>query len=493
MPDAVAPTDRSTPELVAEFYPPLPGVAPVRARPVHWLLALPVAIAAVLLPRRLGPHPAASGWAAAYLVHFLSIVLFWGTIWAFTWDDMQYRMYGNQPVHTSLTFAEHVRLPFAAFTLFWYMMLSSWPAVIGTILGTAVFEAALWIGATVLIPIYAAGEQRKLLYFRCVKLLLWSTACLIPVGYAITALIQLAKSSDLGGLDDIIPFTGPILFIAWYASVLLRLGGRYGGPAIGPGFEPRALHCERCNYELTMSPVNGRCPECGEPVANSLRDRRRPPLWATSKGSAGSVAGYARTAWHALAAKRFARAIHVRQGHTAARRFAYLTCVLVGLLTAVAAVPLVIEEFDTGSFWPYYPGTAHWVLAAGQWLLLVGTVTWASGCIGGLICLAWILLVGAFTTLFGFRDATRRSIVLCYSAGWLILPTAFGVLGVWGIIWAYDSLTFINNSIYVPIVELYIDIGVIVGTVLMLPAITTFLLWFAHLRRMLRETRYASS
>ena len=40
-----------------------------------------------------------------------------------------------------------------------------------------------------------------------------------------------------------------------------------------------ALLCEACGYNLTGVPREGRCPECGVAIAESLPSLRRPPAW----------------------------------------------------------------------------------------------------------------------------------------------------------------------------------------------------------------------
>jgi len=82
-PAASTPASAQTPPtVIGEFWPRGPGDPPLRPRPVHWLLAIPVSVLAMVLPRRLGPHLAASGWLAAYLVHFFCTLYAIGTVFA---------------------------------------------------------------------------------------------------------------------------------------------------------------------------------------------------------------------------------------------------------------------------------------------------------------------------------------------------------------------------------------------------------------------------
>jgi hypothetical protein len=47
---------------------------------------------------------------------------------------------------------------------------------------------------------------------------------------------------------------------------------------------PATLTCHRCDYDLRAQPADGRCPECGTPVADSVRESASPvrPRWHES-------------------------------------------------------------------------------------------------------------------------------------------------------------------------------------------------------------------
>ena len=44
------------------------------------------------------------------------------------------------------------------------------------------------------------------------------------------------------------------------------------------------LLCERCGYVLNGLPADGRCPECGTPLDESVNYRRHPPAWERARG-----------------------------------------------------------------------------------------------------------------------------------------------------------------------------------------------------------------
>ncbi len=82
--------------------------------------------------------------------------------------------------------------------------------------------------------------------------------------------------------------------------------------------------CERCGYVLNGLPADGRCPECGKPVAESVGDGRVPTAWDVAPGSARSR-GFLRTTVEViLRPTHFYRTLAVRASLASARSFAQL-------------------------------------------------------------------------------------------------------------------------------------------------------------------------
>ncbi|MGD8454038.1 MAG: hypothetical protein PVJ57_19670 [Phycisphaerae bacterium] len=483
------PVTDAAPELVAGSYPALPATPVVRAWRISWPLALPAAVLAIIAPRRLGPHVAASSWVAAYLVHFMAIIVAVGSQFAYLWESAQIVSPAGGYAAV-LTFSEFLRRPLAGFVLYCHTMLDSWEDVLRFLLVVLVIEAVVWLSAVVFVPMFAAGESRARLYLRSVKLVLWSTACFVPLATGVAYLVRNTELLDIPYPDmSLITYTLVLAGFAWWLSVLLRLGDRYGGPAAGPGWLPRALRCEGCAYELTMLPVTGRCPECGRPVAESLPERRALPTFARERGLLGVSVGYSQTLWAALFGTRFARTTCVCQGQRAARRFAVITAVLVGLLTAAAIAPWVLtsrESYDDAlaMFYEFSPADAE------MWRMHIWLVLLRMGLIGGLGFLGLLLAVGLLVTGFGFREATRRSVVLCYSAAWLLVPVVLGIGAAYAVKWIY-GLPGMTREVSLPLLG-SVERGLLLAAIPVVPPAAALLLWFLHLRRMLVETRYAN-
>jgi hypothetical protein len=262
-------------------------------------------------------------------------------------------------------------------------------------------------------------------------------------------------------------------WLLWTASVLVRLGGRYSGPKTGPTWQMRTPRCEVCGYVLTGLPVTARCPECGRLLAESLPQHRKPPAFAVAHGPVGTLRAFVRTTWAALFTRRFARGVVTQRGRRAARNYAFLMCLLIGIISAGLFGRFVLRDAH-----PQY-GPSHITL-----LLMVALI-------GGSLALAWLLVAGLFVNGFGFKHAAQRTVVLCHSTAWLLVPLLLGGAGVWTIDYIHREFrprgAFEIPGIFPIEKELFI------GAWIMLPATAALILSFFRLRHMLRGIRYANA
>jgi hypothetical protein len=93
--------------------------------------------------------------------------------------------------------------------------------------------------------------------------------------------------------------------------------------------------CESCGYELSHTPIESRCPECGEPAADSLgAGLRRPNRWELARGL--SPVAYLVTAAAILRRPaQFFRTLPAWSGDARARRFLLASAALGGVLADV--------------------------------------------------------------------------------------------------------------------------------------------------------------
>jgi hypothetical protein len=473
-------------EIVPEFWPPADPIEPVNAWRIHWLLAPLATIPAALLPRRMGPHLANSSWAAAYVAHIFSGFVAVGIAFAVA---IRYAG-GGEPSLAGVLLCNplvELRRALAGSILLLYGMWNGWAEILGTLLAVAMIEAGIWVGALLLIPLYAVGEGARRTYLRCVKLLLWSSACQIPISWLFMHF----------GFWAEVHVSGPVGFLStwgacelWWLWVLVRLGGRYGGPQEGPRWQNRQPRCETCGYSLVSLPVHGRCPECGTGVAKSLPQRRRPTEFATAHGPLGRCVGFWKTTWQVVfCARRFARNVTIWGHHRSARAHATRMCILIGAICAVTG--FVAHWIAVGGFSPARwldgrPLTWNW----GDLFSMLSTAM-LSGILGGLIAAVLTLTTGLVLSHFGFRDVADRVVVLCYGTAWLLVPALLATAGSWAA-WAVIETWGPFQSFRVA-EDTWIDWEAVLWLACQLPAAATLLVSFLRIRVMLRYTRYANA
>jgi hypothetical protein len=101
--------------------------------------------------------------------------------------------------------------------------------------------------------------------------------------------------------------------------------------------------CEHCGYVLNGLPPDGRCPECGELVADSAGTDRMPTAWDVAVTASpgrrfAGVGPFVATTWQAIIGpKRFYRTLAVHAPAQSARSFAKIHWWIAGFLFATAA------------------------------------------------------------------------------------------------------------------------------------------------------------
>ena len=151
-------------------------------------------------------------------------------------------------------------------------------------------------------------------------------------------------------------------------------------PAAAPVPTESDVLCEHCGYTLNGLPPDGRCPECGEPVAESLQESGRTlTAWETERHF------FATTADVVLRPAAFYRHLRTRvdaEHETAAGQFAAIHWLVTGLLAAAASF---VHYFLTASTIGYLVGQESLVVVIPvgfMWVTVGGavgaTVIWAT-------------------------------------------------------------------------------------------------------------------
>lgn len=464
---------------IPEHWPdpaPLASLRPIR---IPWLIAPVVAPLALLLPRRLGPHLAASGMAAAVFAHFVWL------IFAFGWPAMLRSAFTRQDSSLAILWPggplDALRGPLAGAALLAFEQISTTTDVLMLLALVGSIEAGVWLLAWLLTPAISVGESRGRAFLRAVKLVYWSTVMLAAMSLGMCVGAILARRGDIPR-SDVVPFTAFWAALMLWGTVLLRLGKRYAGPALGPRFEPRVPRCEGCHYSLTALPLAGRCPECGRPVADSLPERRQPPAWARERRFRRAGAALFSTLVEGALGREFGSRLAVWRGEAEALSFALALCAVNGIIaSAVAACA-----------WMLPPGAALVGIARGRPLggvlllqfLMMGLMAWLMSLLALLV--TWWLASGC-----AFRDGARVRTAVCYSYAMFTLAVALAGAGL-VLSWIARESFDLSGSIHV-YRDYFVRSDELLTCVLLIPALACAVLWPWRVARLVRQTRYAAA
>ena len=120
------------------------------------------------------------------------------------------------------------------------------------------------------------------------------------------------------------------------------------------------LLCEHCGYTLNGLPDNARCPECGEPIGDSVNDGRDLSRWEQAQTSGRPTAFAATTLAVLLRPSDFFRHLSVRGPRGAAQSFGRTHAVITSLLFGFTAIGywLIVsgERFGTPKHYAVFVG-----------------------------------------------------------------------------------------------------------------------------------------
>jgi hypothetical protein len=110
------------------------------------------------------------------------------------------------------------------------------------------------------------------------------------------------------------------------------------------------LLCESCGYTLNGLPEGANCPECGTPVAQSLRSTRQVPAWERD-GGRGVRNFLSTTAEVLFHPGRFYRSLATRREVRPARWFADIHWAITSILFGLAAYGHLAWYLEYGGSW----------------------------------------------------------------------------------------------------------------------------------------------
>lgn len=474
--------------LVPEQYPPLMP-QPRRTWRPHWT-AVPFLLPLVIMkPRWMsGPIGAGSLWSAlvAHLVSWICLILSSAMI-----AGLGEYLFDGSAVQATGQRLSYLQAVAAGVVEMWLSMMLAfrlWSDVFEIAVVVVLFELCFVGMAIVLVPWIARGEARWRTWLRSLKVVLWATSgvCITPVVLLIIMsgmyfVLPLELTRGLGNLfEEILAalLSASTLIILWMLS---RLGEHYCGPARGWLYEPRALRCRDCGYELAFLACSANCPECNLSVAQSLPKQRKKPAFDRAKRVWRQLQLYPMLWWRSLRGKRFGRQLRVFNAHREAWRFLGMTLIVIGSLGALAGVigGELLSEWD----WERYQMVVPVVYLLR--LSIVATLTASST---GL----FFLVFGWMLSGFGWHQPERVTTVAAYSSGWLVISAACVCVGVAFARFMFALDEWFPNEQYMILGERF-TLNQLIAIAGFLPAVICFFVWCAHLSTLLKCTRYASA
>ena len=343
------------------LYLPASTPAPEPARKIGFLKAL---LLYWIVPGQLGPHLAVDSWKRACGAHLVSLLFASSVVWHLASRS-------ESDLIRNLTSPHEIRktLAGALLDLTTRSPLNGFDAakVAALLFVLFLIEAAPLFLACFSLPWCCDGDDGKSMTRRSFKNSYWATTILIPatvfywVGYGLPAG---GSGLSLQSLSERVPVAtqlGLILLAGFLVLRMLLTGtARYVGEAVGPGFAPREPLCGACGYRITGLPVAGRCPECGEPVRDSLPGgKRQPTAWQHHELSWREFVVLIRMQEQIIRSPDFLQTLPVHDGLASGRRFWWGTFLLMlpamfGAAWGIDAVLRLITEgcLDTGSMGP---------------------------------------------------------------------------------------------------------------------------------------------
>lgn len=429
-------SDRSTShafpaDTLPEYWPDDQPPEPVRAIWLPWPIAIVLAPLFWLMPKRMGPHFAAVRWPGIIAAHLLWATYgFFCIVNAYANVDYSWAAYlsgqcpGQQSeiLYPAPTLSQIARSPLAVTA---YMPDDPMFALAIAMAG-AVVELGVALAAITLIAYAVAGERELLLFARCLRLTWWSTTSLVVLGLALQV-IELDLIWE-PGTDSRLLATGVAvtLYVAWFVWLVIRSGLRYAGPAERPGRERRRPQCEQCGYTLTGLTADVCCPECGNPIADSLPGNRQPTPFAAAETTLARIPAFFRTAAGALAGRGFYKHLTLYNQHAHARRFAIWTCVLCGPVFCAAYGLTEILTFGRLRLGGAFDGVSEWSALA--------VLAWTP------VTVSALMILGFFGS--GVRYKSPRALasvaMLFYFAAWLLPSTVAVGVGAAGAAWMIE-------------------------------------------------------
>lgn len=476
MPTAAAPAD-FVPERIDA--PPPPRAK--RRRFIGLLLGPP---GLWLLPKTVGPHLAQTPLWKGILAFLFSVVGVYALIIIAQANDIETYEDTNFPGGISIPTNQPVAPPDLLTRC--RMVIATWMLEAagsgsrlrlliegpGAVLVGVVY---ILIGTLALLVWMPAGDTLRSIFGRSLRLSCWLTTLTIPIA-AIAVFVRplyiewQATDESVGNSIGVL-ILASMVFVIWVA---LRAGLRYAGPPVGPGFEAVEPRCWSCGYTLQALPIAGRCPECGEPITDSLRryTEHDPPARGIFRRCGALATDIVRTI---VAPTRMFRSLRVRFDTPRARRVWAANMTLITLVVGLYMMAENLIEYGEIALNDWTEFMANFLLIAIGSQVLVGC-----------ICLLGARLRAAGRT----ADARITTIALGYASSTLWLSTIWMLTATFSMEWL-DSTRLIRGEFQVASLGRWVTYTEVVWLFIAIVQGGLLLVWGLTIDKAYRNLRYA--
>jgi hypothetical protein len=325
--------------------------------------ALLAQITAPFAPRRTAWNNRHTGLGAAYLSHWFALLL-WTDILFLYFSFVVY--YIEQVLGNSTKWPSFGAMLVETLSYSWQELHRSTEIQLMLISGVLAVELGFVMLGLILLPWGANHEPAGVCVRRAFRTS-WLNSTLLPLlvatcftSVAVCEILRrtVFRGHELNGVLGLLRY--PWYVLGWTACagavaallILLRAVATKSDEEL----KPTPLMCERCGYNLSHTPDDSRCPECGEPAANSIGQTRRATEWEASR-PAGWIRTYIRSGIAAVfRPSAFFKAMPTRTGRTRARAIGLLHMAHAGLWTLIVFGSLMV--YDEG----INPGRWYWTV-----------------------------------------------------------------------------------------------------------------------------------
>jgi hypothetical protein len=299
----------------------------------------------------------------------------------------------------------------------------------------------------------------------------------VVVSAALIGLEQAREAWYVRFFEEIMLFTVAVT-CGWTIWCLLRAVGIKRDPTA----PERPPTCEACGYNLTMMALEGRCPECGTPVIESLgAENRAGSAWGHRK-RIGRVRAWWQCLWQPILRPfRFGRQLSVRTQPTAHRGYLLINLLLIAGVVAAGVAGCIC-------YWHHEDEYA----AVGEWMHIVFYSIPVAALLSGLGALI-VTLGSAGLAALRFRLGQRNNFLpagfqaAAYLSGYLLLATVF--VTAMTVVMALDE----HNRLFVGLARLIRwDADMVASTVWIMASVSCLLIYLWLLSRATAATRYAN-